>query len=105
MIVAYYHTTAEYARNYTLTIQGSLAGYNTRDDGVIVVANGDRIIASNDEELADTKVEDSRILQQIKAHLSSAGGRAFQVRWQHLFQAVWTAAAITISTPMYPTAW
>ena len=72
VIVAYYHTTAEYARNYTLTIQGSLAGYNTRDDGVIVVANGDRIIASNDEELVDTKVEDSRILQQIKANLSSA---------------------------------
>lgn len=72
VIVAYYHTTAEYARNYTLTIQGSLAGYNTRDDGVIVVADGDRIIASNDEELADTKVEDSRILQQIKANLSSA---------------------------------
>ena len=72
VIVAYYHTTAEYARNYTLTIQGSLAGYNTRDDGVIVVANGDRIIASNDEELADTKVEDRRILQQIKSNLSSA---------------------------------
>ena len=71
VIVVYYHTTAEYARNYTLTIQGSLAGYNTRDDGVIVVANGDRIIASNDEELVDTKVEDSRILQQIKANLSS----------------------------------
>lgn len=72
VIVAYYHTTAEYARNYTLTIQGSLAGYNTRDDGVIVVANGDRIIASNDKELADTKVEDSRILQQIKSNLSFA---------------------------------
>ena len=72
VIVVYYHTTAEYARNYTLTIQGLLAGYNTRDDGVIVVTNGDRIIASNDEELADTKVEGSRILQQIKANLSSA---------------------------------
>ena len=72
VIVAYYHTTAEYARNYTLTIQGSLAGYNTRDDGVIVVADGDRIIASNDEALADPKVEDSRILQQIKSNLSSA---------------------------------
>ena len=72
VIVAYYHTTAEYARNYTLTIQGSLAGYNTRDDGVIVVADGDRIIASNDEALADTKVEGSRILQQIKSNLSSA---------------------------------
>lgn len=72
VIVAYYHTTAEYARNYTLTIQGSLAGYNTRDDGVIVVADGDRIITSNDEALADTKVEDSRILQQIKSNLSSA---------------------------------
>ena len=72
VIVAYYHTTAEYACNYTLTIQGSLAGYNTRDDGVIVVADGDRIIASNDEALADTKVEDSRILQQIKSNLSSA---------------------------------
>lgn len=72
VIVVYYHTTAEYARNYTMTIQGLLAGYNTRDDGVIVVTNGDRIIASNDEELADTKVEDSRILQQIKSKLSSA---------------------------------
>ena len=72
VIVVYYHTTAEYARNYTLTIQGLLAGYNTRDDGVIVVTNGDRIIASNDEALADTKVEDSRILQQIKSNLSSA---------------------------------
>ena len=72
VIIVYNHTTAEYARNYTLTIQGSLAGYNTRDDGVIVVANGDRIIASNDEKLADTKVEDSRILQQIKSNLSSA---------------------------------
>ena len=72
VIVVYYHTTAEYARNYTLTIQGLLAGYNTRDDGVIVVADGDRIIASNDEALADTKVEDSRILQQIKSNLSSA---------------------------------
>lgn len=72
VIVVYYHTTAEYARNYTLTIQGLLAGYNTRDDGVIVVTDGDRIIASNDEELADTKVEDSRILQQIKSKLSSA---------------------------------
>lgn len=72
VIVVYYHTTAEYARNYTLTIQGLLAGYNTRDDGVIVVTNGDRIIASNDEKLADTKVEDSRILQQIKSNLSSA---------------------------------
>ena len=72
VIVVYYHTTAEYARNYTLTIQGLLAGYNTKDDGVIVVADGDRIIASNDEALADTKVEDSRILQQIKSNLSSA---------------------------------
>ena len=86
VIVAYYHTTAEYARNYTLTIQGSLAGYNTRDDGVIVVANGDRIIASNDEELADTKVEDSRILQQIKSESFVRRGRTFQVRWQHLFR-------------------
>ena len=39
---------------------------------MIVVANGDRIIASNDEKLVDTKVEDSRILQQIKSNLSSA---------------------------------
>ena len=46
--LAYYHTTAEYARNYTLTIQGSLAGYNTRDDGVIVVANGDRKMCIRD---------------------------------------------------------
>ena len=71
---------------------------------MIVVANGDRIIASNDEELADTKVEDSRILQQIKANLSSAAVGHFKCDGSIYFGGL-TAAAITISTPMYPTAW
>ena len=39
VIVVYYHTTAEYARNYTLTIQGLLAGYNTRDETVVLLSH------------------------------------------------------------------
>ena len=72
---------------------------------MIVVANGDRIIASNDEELADTKVEDSRILQQINVESFGPPRSGISSAMAAPISAVWTAAATTISTPMYPTAW
>ena len=71
VVVVYYHTTAEYAHNYTLTLQGTLSGYSPSSGGVVVVTNGDRIIASNDASLVDTGADDSSILQQIKARVVS----------------------------------
>ena len=69
--VVYYHTTAEYARNYTLTLQSSISGYSTRADGVIVITNGDRIVASNDTALVDTAANDDPVLAQIKSEVAS----------------------------------
>ena len=69
--VVYYHTTAEYARNYTLTLQGSISGYSTRGDGVIVITNGDRIVASNDTSLVDTRTDDNPVLVQLKSKVAS----------------------------------
>ena len=36
-----------------------LAGYKRENDGTIVITNGNDIIASNDEKLIDTKVQES----------------------------------------------
>lgn len=48
LLVVYYRTTAEYVRNYSLSYQNCVQGYNPAVDGIIVVTRGDRIVASND---------------------------------------------------------
>ena len=40
IIITFYHTSAEYARNYNLTIQSLLSGYDTYSSGMIVVTDG-----------------------------------------------------------------
>ena len=49
IIITFYHTSAEYARNYNLTIQSLLSGYDTYSSGMIVVTDGKNVVASNDE--------------------------------------------------------
>ena len=51
IIITFYHTTAEYARNYNLTIQSLFSGYDTYSSGMIVVTDGKNVVASNDENL------------------------------------------------------
>lgn len=51
IIITFYHTSAEYARNYNLTIQSLLSGYDTYSSGMLVVTNGKNVVASNDENL------------------------------------------------------
>lgn len=66
VVVAYYHTSAEYAHTYNLTLQSLLDGYSTGSYGTIVVADGNRIIASNDTELVNGDVDDYEILRTAK---------------------------------------
>ena len=40
IIITFYHTMAEYARNYNLTIQSLFSGYDTYSSGMIVVTDG-----------------------------------------------------------------
>ena len=51
IIITFYHTSAEYARNYNLTIQSLLSGYDTYSSGMIVVTDGKILDPSNDENL------------------------------------------------------
>ena len=39
IVAIYYYTSPEFARNYTLTIQGLLNGYSVQKDGTIIVAD------------------------------------------------------------------
>lgn len=66
VVVAYYHTSAEYAHTYNLTLQSLLDGYSTGSYGTIAVTDGNRIIASNDGELINGDVDDFEILRRAK---------------------------------------
>ena len=78
LIVVYYRTTAEYVRNYSLSYQNCVQGYNPAVDGTIVVTRGDRIVASNNKALLDTAVDDNPTLSALKAR--SADGGMIHVR-------------------------
>ena len=72
IVVVYTHTETEYAKNYTLTLQSLLSGYETVNDGTIVVTNGTDIVASNDKTLLsddmDETMEGREILYQLRQH-------------------------------------
>ena len=73
VLVVYYRTTAEYVRNYNLSYQNCVQGYNPVVDGTIVVTRGDRIVASNDTSLLDTTVDDNPTLSALKARSTDGG--------------------------------
>lgn len=73
VLVVYYRTTAEYVRNYSLSYQNCVQGYNPAVDGTIVVTRGDRIVASNDTSLLDTTVDDNPTLSALKARSTDGG--------------------------------
>ena len=66
IIITFYHTSAEYARNYNLTIQSLLSGYDTYSSGMIVVTDGKNVVASNDEDLIGQSSGGINIIQQVK---------------------------------------
>ena len=65
-VIGYQYVKTEYAKNNNLTIQNVLAGYKRENDGTIVITNGNDIIASNDEKLIDTKVQENSIINEIR---------------------------------------
>ena len=71
IVAVYYYTSPRFIRNYTLTIQSLLKGYNTEKDGTIIVADKGKIIASNDEKLLAQDVADNEIIQKMKKHTDS----------------------------------
>ena len=71
IVAIYYYTSPEFARNYTLTIQGLLNGYSTQKDGTILVADNGTIVACNDESLLGQNTADNEVVQAMKKHTDS----------------------------------
>ena len=71
IVAIYYYTSPEFARNYTLTIQGLLNGYNVQKDGTIIVADEGIVVASNDESLLGQNTADNEVVQAMKKHTDS----------------------------------
>lgn len=71
IVAIYYYTSPEFARNYTLTIQGLLNGYSTHKDGTIIVADEGIVVASNDESLLGQNTADNEVVQAMKRHTDS----------------------------------
>ena len=71
IVAIYYYTSPEFARNYTLTIQGLLNGYSTQKDGTIIVADEGIVVASNDESLLGQNTADNEVVQEMKRHTDS----------------------------------
>ncbi|MFR8749904.1 MAG: ATP-binding protein, partial [Coprococcus comes] len=71
IVAIYYYTPPEFARNYTLTIQGLLNGYSIQKDGTIIVADEGIVVASNDESLLGQNTTDNEVVQAMKKHTDS----------------------------------
>ena len=71
IVAIYYYTSPEFARNYTLSIQGLLNGYSTQKDGTIIVADDGIVVASNDESLLGQNTADNEVVQAMKKHTDS----------------------------------
>ena len=71
IVAIYYYTSPEFARNYTLTIQGLLNGYRTQKDGTILVADNGTVVACNDESLLGQNTADNEVVQAMKKHTDS----------------------------------
>ena len=71
IVAIYYYTPPEFARNYTLTIQGLLNGYSIQKDGTIIVADEGSVVASNDESLLEQSTTDNEVVQAMKKHTDS----------------------------------
>ncbi len=77
-VLVYYYTSAVYAKTFNNSIRSLVNGYSVENDGTVVVSSGDRIIASNDESLLDTDVEDTPILKRIMER--GSGGHLIHAR-------------------------
>ena len=71
IVAIHYYTSPEFARNYTLTIQGLLNGYSVQKDGTIIIADDGIVVASNDESLLGQNTTGNEVVQEMKKHTDS----------------------------------
>ena len=72
VVLAYYHTSEEYASNFNYSLELLLEGYSVEEDGTIVICSGDKIVASNNAELVGTNAGNIDIISHI---MSTSSGK------------------------------
>ena len=72
LVVAYYHTTAEYAHNYNMSLQTLFAGYSMQTSGTIIISDGKKVMASNDASLIGSNVDNNDVVEALK-YAATAG--------------------------------
>lgn len=66
VVVCYYHTAAEYAASYNMSLYTLLSGYSIQTSGTIIISDGNKVIASNDASILGSRVENNDIVQALK---------------------------------------
>ena len=81
----YYYTPPEFARNYTLTIQGLLNGYSVQKDGTIIVADEGIVVASNEVVQAMKKHTDIQHIFHLKNEGIGCYGIMLKQRYYYIY--------------------
>lgn len=85
VVCVYYHTTAEYANNYNMSLQTLFSGYSMQTSGTIIISDGNKIIASNDASYIGDNVDNNEVVAALKenafanelVHVKDSRGRDF----------------------------
>ena len=66
IVVTCYHAPLDYIESYSQSIKYLLSGYNTEENGTMVIVDDNKIIVSTDESLLGHLIEEIPILAKIK---------------------------------------
>ena len=66
IIVCYYHTLASYIENYNLSLNNLFSSYSKDMTGTIVVTDGYKILASNDEKFNGVRIDKNPIVEKLR---------------------------------------
>lgn len=66
IIIAYYHTPADYVKYFNLSIDYLMSGYSVEHEGTIAVTSDKYIVASNDEQLVGKLADKVSPVYEIK---------------------------------------
>lgn len=82
VIVCYTVTKAQYAKNYALSIQSLLEGYNMHTNGTIIITKEKKIIASNDKRHVDLNSFDCPFVSKLNRAIRNHKKRSQLMRFQ-----------------------
>lgn len=72
ILVAYYRTSAEYASGYALSIEHLLSGFKNYMGGIVVITDGNRILATNDVTRGDRTFYHA-LVEQVRQYKQAHG--------------------------------